>query len=152
MAAMTRLPEDDPLRRPAILTLAQDMARYGNDRDAPARAVMGMLGDRWTSLILLILSHGETRHADLKRVMVALSSEQAISQRVLTLKLRALERDGFVLRSVSGDIPPKVAYRLSDLGIDLSAQVHAMIGWINDRSQDIHRARVAYDRQALGDG
>ena len=110
-----------------------------------------MLGDRWTSLILLILRHGETRHADLKRVMVALSSEQAISQRVLTLKLRALERDGFVLRSVSGDIPPKVAYRLSDLGIDLSAQAHAMIGWINDRSQDIHRARMVYDRQVLGD-
>jgi DNA-binding HxlR family transcriptional regulator len=113
---------------------------------------MAMLGDRWTTLILLVLGEGEMRHADLKRVVAQLSSEQAISQRVLTLKLRALERYGFVLRSVSADVPPKVAYRLSGLGEDLFAKARGMIDWINARSDSIHEARERYDREHGHDG
>ncbi len=137
----------DPLELPGLRALGAEMARYGHEREAPARAVMGMLGDRWTTLILLVLGEGELRHADLKRVIAQLSHEQAISQRVLTLKLRALERDGFVLRSVSADVPPKVAYRLSALGEDLFARARGMIDWINARSDAIHEARDRYDRE-----
>ena len=135
----------DPLELPGLRALGAEMARYGHEREAPARAVMGMLGDRWTTLILLVLGEGELRHADLKRVIAQLSHEQAISQRVLTLKLRALERDGFVLRSVSADVPPRVAYRLSALGEDLFARARGMIDWINARSDAIHEARDRYD-------
>ncbi|WP_395392638.1 helix-turn-helix domain-containing protein [Novosphingobium sp. BL-8A] len=137
----------DPLELPGLRALGAEMARYGHEREAPARAVMGMLGDRWTTLILLVLGECELRHADLKRVIAQLSHEQAISQRVLTLKLRALERDGFVLRSVSADVPPKVAYRLSALGEDLFARARGMIDWINARSDAIHEARDRYDRE-----
>lgn len=137
----------EPLDLPGLRALADEMARHGHEREAPARAVMAMLGDRWTTLILLVLGEGEMRHADLKRVIAQLSSEQAISQRVLTLKLRALERDGFVLRSVSADVPPKVAYRLSGLGEDLFARARGMIDWINTRSDAIHEARERYDRE-----
>lgn len=144
---MTRAPDADPLQQPAILLLAREMARYGNERDAPARAVMAMLGDRWTTLILLVLDNGETRHADLKRVVAHLSAEQAISQRVLTLKLRALERDGFVLRTISADVPPKVSYRLSALGEDLTMRAKDMIRWINGHSHAIHQARSRYDSE-----
>lgn len=144
---MTGTPEADPLQRPAIRSLAQEMARYGSEREAPARAVMAMLGDRWTTLILLVLGNGEMRHADLKRIVAQLSSEQAISQRVMTLKLRALERDGFVLRTVSDDVPPKVSYRLSALGEDLTRRAREMIDWINAHSETIHQARVRYDSE-----
>jgi len=136
----------DAVGHPGLLALAQEMARFGNDREAPARAVMAMLGDRWTTLILLVLCHGEMRHADLKRTVARLSFEKAISQRVLTLKLRALERDGFVLRTVTADVPPRASYRLSPSGIALEERARAMITWINGLSAEIRDARERYDR------
>jgi DNA-binding HxlR family transcriptional regulator len=131
---------------PGLVALACDMARFGNDREAPARAVMAMLGDRWTTLILLVLCHGEMRHADLKRTVARLSFEKAISQRILTLKLRVLERDGFVLRTVTADVPPRASYRLSPSGMALEAHARAMIAWINGLSAEIRDARERYDR------
>lgn len=128
-----------------IAALAAEMARHGHDREAPAREVMGLLGDRWSTLILLVLATGEWRHADLRRTIVGLSSEQAISQRVLTLKLRTLERDGFVARTVSADVPPRVSYRLTPLGTDLHAQARHLIDWINAREHPIRQARATFD-------
>jgi DNA-binding HxlR family transcriptional regulator len=135
--------------RAGLSVLAQDMAAHGTQRDDPAREVMAMLGDRWTSLILMVLAIGQWRHADLKRALARLSAEQAISQRVLTLKLRALERNGFVLRHVTGDVPPKVSYSLSPLGVELAGEGRRMVDWANAREGAIHNARKAFD--AMGD-
>jgi DNA-binding HxlR family transcriptional regulator len=129
----------------AIAALAAEMKAHGTDRDAPVRAVMALLGDRWTTLILLVLATGEWRHAELKRVLAGLSAEQAISQRVLTLKLRTLERDGFVVRSVSAHVPPKVAYRLTPLGSELHRQARSMIDWVKGSSAAVVAARRAFD-------
>ena len=131
-----------------IAALAAEMAAHGTDRDAPVRAVMGLLGDRWTTLILLVLGTGEWRHAELKRVLARLSAEQAISQRVLTLKLRTLERDGFVSRAISADVPPRVSYRLTAMGEGLLGEARGLIGWIQARSEDIRAARDAFDAEA----
>ena len=128
-----------------IHELAAAMARHGTERDAPVRAIMALLGDRWTTLILLVLGTGTWRHADLKRVLAALSAEQAISQRVLTLKLRTLERDGLVERQVSGDVPPKVAYSLTILGAELLAQTQGLIRWIEGQSEAVRNARRRFD-------
>lgn len=121
------------------------MAVHGKDRDDPAREVMGLLGDRWSTLIVLVLGTGQWRHAELRRTLAQLSSEQAISQRVLTLKLRTLERDGFVLRTVTGDVPPKVSYCLTPLGQDLHGEARKLIDWINARSGMIRTARADFD-------
>lgn len=134
--------------RAGIAALAAEMAVHGSDRDAPVRAVMALLGDRWTTLILLVLGTGEWRHADLKRMLATLSSEQAISQRVLTLKLRTLEREGMVVRSVTADIPPRVSYRLTSLGTGLLGETRRLIGWIQDHSDPIHSARSAFEISA----
>ncbi|WP_201742325.1 winged helix-turn-helix transcriptional regulator [Novosphingobium ovatum] len=131
--------------REGLMALAADMATHGTRRDDPAREVMGMLGDRWTSLILQVLMIGTWRHADLKRALSRLSAEQAISQRMLTLKLRALERDGFVARHVTGDVPPRVSYALTDLGLALAQQGRAMIDWLNAHSAVILAARAGFD-------
>jgi len=128
-----------------IAALAAEMAAHGTARDAPVREVMGLLGDRWTTLIVLVLATGEWRHAELKRVLARLSAEQAISQRVLTLKLRTLERDGFVLRSISADVPPKVSYRLAPLGMALHDEARRLIGWINAHEGEIAAARKRFD-------
>lgn len=131
--------------RAGLAALAADMAAHGTQRGDPAREVMAMLGDRWSALILQVLAIGEWRHADLKRALSALSAEQAISQRVLTLKLRALERDGFVLRRATHDVPPRVSYRLTPLGAELAHEGRRMIDWVNERSEAIIAARAGFD-------
>jgi DNA-binding HxlR family transcriptional regulator len=146
LRAVDRRVMEDAGGDPGLVALAQEMALFGNDREAPARAVMAMLGDRWTTLILLVLGQGEMRYADLKRTVARLSFEKAISQRILTLKLRALERDGFVLRTVTTDVPPRASYRLSPSGVALEAHARAMITWINGLSAEIRNAREHYDR------
>lgn len=128
-----------------IAELAAEMAQHGKDRDDPAREVMGLLGDRWSTLILLVLATGAWRHAELRRTLGELSAEQAISQRVLTLKLRTLERDGFVERTVSADVPPKVTYALTPLGRELHAEARRLIDWSNSRTAAIRAARQAFD-------
>ena len=134
--------------RSGIVELAAEMALHGTARDAPVRAVMALLGDRWTTLILLVLETGEWRHAELRRMLARLSAEQAISQRVLTLKLRTLEREGFVVRATTTDTPPKVSYRLTPLGMDLVGEARRLIAWINGREVTILAARAAYDAAA----
>jgi len=128
-----------------MAALAAEMARFGHDREAPVREVMARLGDRWSTLVLIVLAMGEWRHADLKRALARLSSEQAISQRVLTLKLRSLERDGFVLRNITQHVPPRVSYALTPLGRELSVQARRLIDWVNAQSDAIRDARAAFD-------
>lgn len=131
--------------REGIRALAGEMAAHGTSRDAPPRAVMALLGDRWTNLILLVLATGEWRHADLRRILATLSAEQSISQRVLTLKLRTLERDGFVARAVSDHVPPRVSYSLSAMGRELVGESRRLLGWITAHAALIEAARTRYD-------
>lgn len=148
------MPQDDDIpegARAGIAALTADMAAHGGERVATVRQVMALLGDRWSTLMLLVLATGEWRHAALRRTLCRISTEQAISQRVLTLKLRALERDGFVTRSVSNDVPPRVAYRLTALGIDLVREARRLIDWGNARAAAIHAARADFDAREVED-
>lgn len=144
---MIDLVDLDPQAQERLSQLVAEMGPDGVERDDPARSVMAMLGDRWTPLILLVLETGSWRHADLRRVTAQLSFEQAISQRIMTLKLRALERDGFVRREATGDVPPKVTYSLTTLGGDLVTQLRRMIGWLNDRRPTILSARGSFEQE-----
>ncbi|MDE1915327.1 MAG: helix-turn-helix transcriptional regulator [Sphingomonadales bacterium] len=140
-------PQDfaEPLRA-GLAALAADMAVHGTRRDDPTREVMAMLGDRWTMLILQVLAIGTWRHAELRRALSRLSSEKAIAQKVLTMKLRALERDGFVTRHVTGDVPPRVSYELTGMGCQLAEEGRRMIDWVNARGATIEEARRTFDR------
>ena len=137
--------QSDPHTIARVAALAAEMQANGGGRDDPVRSVMGLLGDRWSTLLLLVLATGEWRHADLRRTTARLSAEQAISQRVLTLKLRALEREGLVARHVSADVPPKVSYTLTPLGADLHGLVRQQIDWISQRRPQIAAARQRFD-------
>jgi len=123
--------------------LAQQMGAPPPGRDAPVREVMARLGDNWSALILKVLATGTYRHATLKRVIGALSSEGAISQRMLTLRLRALERDGFVARTEHGTIPPRVDYALTPLGRALAVEFDRLLGWIEAHEAEIIAARAS---------
>lgn len=144
---MIEADELDPQTRARLAELAAEMGKGGVERDDPARSVMAMLGDRWSPLILLVLDTGKWRHADLRRVTAGLSSEQALSQRIMTLKLRALERDGFVLREATDDVPPRVTYSLTDMGRELVGELRRMIGWLNGRRAAVLAARARFDAE-----
>jgi DNA-binding HxlR family transcriptional regulator len=143
------LPKDshpDPAVLAAIAALDREMDRHGKGRDDPIRALCGYVGDRWSTLILLVLQTGEWRHGALRRVLAEVSDEGAISQRVLTLKLRGLERDGLVHRVSTDEVPPKVSYQLTADGQSFVKQVRGLIDWIAAHEQMISNARQTFDR------
>jgi DNA-binding HxlR family transcriptional regulator len=115
------------------------------DINSPSREIMHLIGDKWTSIIMMILSAGTMRHAVLRRTVTAFADNESISQFILTQKLRTLERDGLVNRSESEDIPPKVAYSLTPLGNDLILHAITFYTWIYEHGEIVKQARKKYD-------
>lgn len=144
---MIDLDDIDPSLHAGLAELASDMRANGYQRSDPVREVFALLGDRWTMLILLALAIGTFRHAELLRAIARLSAEGKISQRVLTLKLRTLERNGLVARSVTADVPPKVSYSLTTLGQDLLGEARTMMNWVHQHRTQIDDARTAFDAE-----
>jgi DNA-binding HxlR family transcriptional regulator len=117
-------------------------------QDGNCRAVASVLarvGDKWTVLVIMLLIEGPRRFNELKRMI------DGISQRMLTLTLRGLERDGLVTRTVFPTIPPRVDYELTDLGRGLANPVRALGQWAFEHIPEIERARSKFDaRNAKG--
>lgn len=108
------------------------------------RAVARMLsriGDKWTILVIQQLGHGPTRFNDLRRGV------DGISQRMLTLTLRMLERDGLILRHVHPSVPPRVEYELTPLGCSLLKAVRVLGDWAVANGEAVIRAQARYDRR-----
>jgi len=101
--------------------------------------VLSRIGDKWSMLIVQCLADGRQRFSELKRAI------PTISQRMLTLTLRGLERDGLVSRTVTPSIPPRVDYELTALGVSLRAPVCALSQWALAHIDAIHEAQVAFD-------
>lgn len=104
----------------------------------PVRDVLDCIGDRWSLLTLLTLQRGTLRFTALKRAI------GDISQRMLAQTLRTLERDGYVHRTVYASVPPKVEYRLTDLGTSLLTRLEPLVRWADDNHMRVRRARLAY--------
>jgi len=104
--------------------------------------MLARIGDKWSILIVMILASGPRRFNELKRLV------DGISQRMLTLTLRNLERDGLVTRTVTPSIPPRVDYALTPLGDSLRGPMIALGGWVSDNMKAIEEARAAFDARA----
>ena len=102
-------------------------------------AILSRVGDKWSVLIVSRLGAGPLRFNELKRII------GGISQRMLTLTLRNLERDGLVTRTVTPSIPPRVDYELTALGRDLLVPVTALGDWALRHQPTIAAARAAFD-------
>lgn len=105
--------------------------------------VLARVGEKWSILIIMMLSGGPRRFTELKR------SINGISQRMLTLCLRGLERDGLINRTVIAVMPPHVEYSLTPLGVSLTKPVIALGSWASDHIADIDAARAAFDQQEV---
>lgn len=103
-------------------------------------AVLQRIGDKWSLLIVSVLADGPKRFSELRREI------PSISQRMLTLTLRGLERDGLVSRTVTPSIPPRVDYELTQLGQSLRKPVCALAEWAMANIDVIHTSQTRFDR------
>jgi len=102
-------------------------------------SVLARVGDKWSVLIIVLLGDGPKRFNEIKRMV------GGISQRMLTLTLRGLERDGLVTRTVFPTIPPRVDYELTNLGRSLWQEVEPLGAWARGHVKHIIKARAKFD-------
>lgn len=107
----------------------------------PVRDVLDRIGDKWSVYVIHMLGGGTMRFSELRRGI------EGISQRMLTVTLRGLERDGLVTRTVYAVVPPRVDYALTPLGETLLSAICALFGWAEEHRADIDAARAHYDRR-----
>ena len=110
--------------------------------ECPIREILDRIGDKWSVLVVGLLGDGPRRFSELRR------SIDGISQRMLTLTLRGLERDGLVTRTVYPTIPPRVDYELTRLGATLIEPIMALASWARAHRPAIVEARERYDAKA----
>jgi DNA-binding HxlR family transcriptional regulator len=106
------------------------------------RDVIGRVGDKWSVLAVCALAGGPRRFSELGRAI------EGISQRMLTLTLRGLERDGLVGRTVRATIPPRVDYELTPLGRTLRRPMVALLEWAGEHRAEIGAARERHDKRS----
>jgi len=104
-------------------------------------SVLARVGDKWSVLIIVLLGNGPKRFNEIKRMI------GGISQRMLTLTLRGLERDGLVKRTQFPTIPPRVDYELTQLGQSLWETVKPLGAWAQGHVKHITRARATFDKK-----
>ena len=120
------------------------MARYEHtcmirgDGGRAIRAVLDRICDKWTMLIVATLEEGRMRFTELHRHI------PGISQRMLTLTLRNLERDGLVSRTAYAEVPPRVEYALTPMGESLIPPALSLAGWAIEHNAQIQASRAAY--------
>jgi DNA-binding HxlR family transcriptional regulator len=103
------------------------------------RDVLGRIGDKWSIYVISQLDEHTLRFTDLKRGV------DGISQRMLTVTLRGLERDGIVSRTVYPVVPPRVEYALTPMGRTLLETIGTLVNWAEDHLVEIQGSRAAYD-------
>ncbi len=113
-----------------------------NDSCIAVREVLNRVGDKWSVLIVGLLADGPKRFSELRRTV------EGISQRMLTLTLRGLERDGLVTRTVYPTIPPRVEYELTELGRTLRKPIQSLAKWAQENRERIQLSRNRYDARA----
>lgn len=129
----------DDLRLWSRAQLAEIIADDGAG-NCPVRDVLNQVSGKWSSLLLMALSSGPLRFAELKRMT------PDISQRMLTKTLRDLHRDGYITRTVFPTKPPKVVYELTETGRSFLEAFSLLVTWAKENHRQISEARSTFDR------
>jgi DNA-binding HxlR family transcriptional regulator len=104
--------------------------------------VLDRIGDKWTTLVILLLKDGAKRFSELQRTI------HGISAKMLAQTLRSLERDGLVTRTIYPEVPPRVEYTLTPLGETLCAPIAAILEWSEAHFDEVTAAQTRYDAPA----
>jgi DNA-binding HxlR family transcriptional regulator len=113
--------------------------RWDTREDCEVRQILDRIADKWSLLVIALLDNRKLRFTELKKTI------DGISQRMLTVTLRQLERDGLVRRTVYPVVPPRVDYELTPLGVTLHATIQSLVTWTETHQHEVATARADYD-------
>ncbi|MER7704516.1 helix-turn-helix domain-containing protein [Kitasatospora sp. NPDC097605] len=116
-----------------------DVLQWDTREDCEVRQILDRIADKWSLLVIALLDRGSLRFTELRREI------DGVSQRMLTVTLRQLERDGLVERTVHPVVPPRVDYALTPLGRTLHETVRSLVTWTEAHQREIAAARASYD-------
>ncbi|WP_327718755.1 helix-turn-helix transcriptional regulator [Streptomyces sp. NBC_00490] len=119
-----------------------DPFQWDTREDCQVRQILDRVADKWSLLVIALLENRRLRFTELSREI------DGVSQRMLTVTLRQLERDGLVKRTVHPVVPPRVEYELTPLGGTLHATIQSLVTWTEVHQGEIAAAREAYDHRA----
>ncbi|MEV5730130.1 helix-turn-helix domain-containing protein [Streptomyces pharetrae] len=119
-----------------------DPFQWDTREGCEVRQILDRIADKWSLLVIALLENRRLRFTELRREI------DGVSQRMLTVTLRQLERDGLVRRTVHPVVPPCVEYELTPLGGTLHATIRSLVSWTEAHQQEIAAARAAYDARA----
>jgi DNA-binding HxlR family transcriptional regulator len=117
----------------------RDAYQWDAREDCEVRHILDRVADKWSLLVIALLEEKTLRFGELMREI------DGISTRMLTVTLRHLERDGLIQRRMYPEIPPRVEYRLSELGHTLLGTIQALVSWTEQHQPQIVRARELFD-------
>lgn len=135
---MSRAQESERVMR-SLPTMSQ-LCLHEHDPDV-FRSVLARVGDKWSLLVIGILGERPHRFTELLRIV------PGISRRMLTVTLRGLERDGLVQRTVFAEVPPRVEYAVTELGLSLGATVRQLAIWVSDNQSQIEANWREFDAE-----
>jgi DNA-binding HxlR family transcriptional regulator len=118
-----------------------DAFQWDSREDCEVRQILDRIADKWSLLVIALLECRKLRFSELQREI------DGISQRMLTVTLRQLERDGLVSRTVHPVVPPRVEYELTPLGSTLHDTIRSLVTWTEEHQTEIAAARETYDRR-----
>lgn len=113
------------------------------DRSCASHQAVGRLADKWTLLLFYALAQGTKRYSELQRQIVG------ISPKMLTQTLRSLEENGYVEREIFPEVPPRVEYSLTELGVSFVQPVAVLYQWAQEHKDELVRIRSRNARRAL---
>lgn len=119
-----------------------DPFQWDTREDCQVRQILDRIADKWSLLVIALLENRRLRFTELRREI------DGVSQRMLTVTLRSLERDGLVKRTVHPVVPPRVEYELTSLGRTLHTTIQSLVTWTEEHQEKIAQARTAYDTRA----
>ncbi|WP_329281804.1 winged helix-turn-helix transcriptional regulator [Streptomyces sp. NBC_00691] len=116
-----------------------DPFQWDTREDCEVRQILDRVADKWSLLVIALLDRRVLRFTELKRAI------DGVSQRMLTVTLRQLERDGLVKRTVHPVVPPRVEYELTPLGRTLHTTIRSLVTWTEQHQNEVAAAREEYD-------
>ena len=117
----------------------RDPFQWDSREDCDVRQILDRIADKWSLLVVALLERRTMRFNELRREI------DGISQRMLSVTLRHLERDGLIDRTVYPEVPPRVEYRLTPLGCTLLDTIQPLVQWTEQHQAEIAQARTAFD-------
>jgi DNA-binding HxlR family transcriptional regulator len=135
---------EDGTSKSAGYPAGTDCIEWDTRNDCEVRQILDRIADKWSLLAISLLEERTLRFTELQRLI------DGISQRMLTVTLRQLERDGLVRRTVYPVVPPRVEYSLTPLGRTLHATIQSLVAWTEEHQSEIAMARTEYDAALSG--